>query len=99
MLERSRFVVSEAVWEKVAPLLPGKLSDPGATARDNRLFLEAVLWRGGKGAPRRGLPRGVGYRENGFPRVPPRGEGGGFQSRLSCLFREAGLGKSPIGGT
>ena len=45
MLERSRFVVGDAVWEKVAPLLPGKASDPGATARDNRLFLEAVLWR------------------------------------------------------
>jgi transposase len=43
MLQRARFVVSDAVWEKVAPLLPGKVSDPGATARDNRLFLEAVL--------------------------------------------------------
>ena len=50
MLERSRFVVSDAVWEKVAPLLPGKVSDPGATARDNRLFLEAVLWRVRTGA-------------------------------------------------
>ena len=42
MLERSRFVVSEAVWEKVAPLLPGKPSDPGATARDNRLLIASV---------------------------------------------------------
>jgi transposase len=31
--------------------LPGKASDPGATARDNRLFLEAVLWRVRTGAP------------------------------------------------
>ena len=36
MLERGRSVVGDAVWEKVAPLLPGKASDPGATARDNR---------------------------------------------------------------
>ena len=61
MLERSRFVVSEAVWEKVAPLLPGKASDPGATARDNRLFLEAVLWRVRTGAPWRDLPSEFGH--------------------------------------
>ena len=29
MLERTRFVVGDAAWEKVAPLLPGKASDPG----------------------------------------------------------------------
>ena len=31
-------------WERIAPLLPGKASDPGRTARDNRCFIEAVLW-------------------------------------------------------
>jgi transposase len=44
-VDRDRCVVSDAVWEKVASLLPGKASDPGATGKDNRLFLEAVLWR------------------------------------------------------
>ncbi|NJM50672.1 MAG: transposase, partial [Sphingomonadales bacterium] len=28
----------------IAPHLPGKVSDPGRTARDNRLFVEAILW-------------------------------------------------------
>ena len=51
MLNRDRFVVGDAVWEKVAPLLPGKASDPGATGKDNRLFLEAVLWRVRTGVP------------------------------------------------
>src|SRR3712207_5576504 len=27
MLEKARFVVGDAAWEKVAPLLPGKASD------------------------------------------------------------------------
>ena len=44
-------MVGDAVWEKIAPLLPGKASDPGATAKDNRLFLEAVLWRVRTGVP------------------------------------------------
>ena len=60
MLEKVRFVVGDAAWEKVAPLLPGKASDPGATARDNRLFLEAVLWRVRTGAPWRDLPGDFG---------------------------------------
>src|SRR4029453_2676652 len=51
MLDRDRFVVDDAAWEKVAPLLPGKPTDPGATGKDNRLFLEAVLWRVRTGVP------------------------------------------------
>ncbi len=29
-------------FERIAALLPGKASDPGRTAADNRLFVEAV---------------------------------------------------------
>jgi len=36
--------LSDAVWERMAPLLPGKASDPGRTGRDNRLFVEAISW-------------------------------------------------------
>ena len=44
-MDRNRFVVSDAVWAKVADLLPGKATDPGATGKDNRLFLEAAIRR------------------------------------------------------
>src|SRR3954468_24708146 len=60
MLERSRFVVGDAAWEKIAPLLPGKASDPGATAKDNRLFVEAVLYRYRTVIPWRDLPERFG---------------------------------------
>src|SRR5215212_4367427 len=59
-VDRDRFVVSDAVWEKVAPLWPGKASDGGVTAKDNRLFLEAVLWRLRTGPPWRALPERFG---------------------------------------
>ena len=39
----ARQELSEAVWERMEPLLPGKATDPGRTGRDNRLFVEAVL--------------------------------------------------------
>lgn len=49
MLDRDRFVVDDTVWETVAPLLSGKPTDPGSTGKDNRLLLEAMLWRGRPG--------------------------------------------------
>src|SRR4051812_19076631 len=77
MLEQGRLVVGDAVWQKVAPLLPGKASDPDATARDNRLFLEAVLWGGGGGGPPRGPPRRVWVVGKGVSRGVVVGVGAG----------------------
>ena len=42
------------------PLLPGKASDCGVTAKDNRLFVEAVLWIARTGAPWRDMPKEFG---------------------------------------
>ncbi len=39
-----RKILQNDQWERIEPLLPGRLSDCGVTAKDNRLFLEAVLW-------------------------------------------------------
>ena len=49
-MEKDRTVLTDAMWERIEPLLSGKATDPGRTA-DNRLFLEAVLWRFRTGAP------------------------------------------------
>jgi transposase len=48
-------------WERIKDLLPGKVSDQGVTARDNRLFVEAVLWVAQTGAPWRDLPEFYGH--------------------------------------
>ena len=68
MVDRDRFVISDAVWEKVAYLLPSKASDRGVTAKDNRLFLEAVLWRVRTGLPWRDLPSEFGNWNSIFQR-------------------------------
>lgn len=31
-------------WQKLEPILIGRQGDPGANARDNRLFIDALLW-------------------------------------------------------
>jgi len=40
--------------------LPGRDGDPGVTAKDNRLFIDAVLWIAKTGAPWRDLPERFG---------------------------------------
>jgi putative transposase len=55
-----RTVLRNDQWERIAPELPGKAGDPGATGRNNRLFVEAVLWIARTGAPWRDLPEEFG---------------------------------------
>ena len=99
MSERSRFVVSDAAWEKIASLLPGKASDPGATARDNRLFLEAVLWRVRTGAPWRDLPSGFGKWNSVFQRFRRWAKGGVFERVFACLSGEPDFECALVDGT
>jgi transposase len=56
-----RHAISADNWERIKDLLPGKETDPGATAKDNRLFLDAVLWSAKTGAPWRDLPERFGH--------------------------------------
>jgi len=51
-----RTVLTDAHWERIAPLLPGKKGDPGRSGDDNRRSLEGILWIVRTGAPWRDLP-------------------------------------------
>jgi len=53
-------MLSDDQYKRIAPLLPGKGTDPGRTAGDNRLFVEAVLWIARTGSPWRDLPPDFG---------------------------------------
>ena len=44
-MRKERFVISDRSWEAIEPLVPGTARDRGVTAKNTRLFLEAVLWR------------------------------------------------------
>jgi transposase len=56
----NRDLLSDAQWQRIAPLLPGKPGDPGRSGEDNRLFVEAVLWLVRTGVPWRDLPERFG---------------------------------------
>lgn len=55
-----RYVLKDEQWERIKDLLPGKDGDVGVTAKDNRLFVEAVLYRYRAGIPWRDLPERFG---------------------------------------
>lgn len=40
----TRYELSDAQWDRIADWLPGKPGDRGRHGRDNRLFVNAVLW-------------------------------------------------------
>jgi transposase len=63
-----RCLLSDAQWERIAPLLPGKRGDPGRSGADNRLFVEAVLWIVRTGAPWRDLHEKFGHWNSVFRR-------------------------------
>ena len=55
-----RKMLRDDQWARIEQLLPGKASDRGVTAKDNRRFVEAVLWvRGAICLPSLGI--GIGH--------------------------------------
>jgi len=55
-----RYALRDVQWERIKDLLPGTQGYVGVTARDNRLFVEAVLYRYRAGIPWRDLPERFG---------------------------------------
>lgn len=59
-----RYALRDDQWERIKNLLPGRDGDVGVTAKDNRLFVEAVLYRYRAGIPWRDLPERFGDWKN-----------------------------------
>jgi transposase len=55
-----RYALRDDQWERIRHLLPGRDGHVGVTAKDNRLFVEAVLYRYRAGIPWRDLPERFG---------------------------------------
>lgn len=59
-----RYEVSDSQWDKIKDMLPGREGYVGVTAKDNRGFINAVLWILRSGAPWRDLPERLGDWKN-----------------------------------
>jgi transposase len=80
-----RHAISDAHWERIKDLLPGQAGDPGVTAKDNRLFIDAVLWIAKTGAPWRDLPARFGPWYNVWKRLSRWAKKGTWQRVFEAL--------------
>ncbi len=55
-----RYALRDDQWERIEGFLPGREGHIGGTAKDNRLFIEAVLYRYRAGMAWRDLPERFG---------------------------------------
>jgi len=84
----SRYELSDAQWERIAPLLPGKVSDPGRTGADNRLFLNGVLWVLRSGAHWRDLPERYGKWKSLHKRFTRWAKAGVWERVFASLIKD-----------
>jgi len=63
-----RHELTDEQWDAIKELLPGKEGDPGVTAKDNRLFMNAIRFIAKTGIPWRDLPERFGPWHNVFQR-------------------------------
>lgn len=63
-----RLVLSDEQWSKISGLIIGRPDQRGSTGRNNRMFLEGVLWIVRTGSPWRDLPEVFGEWNSVFRR-------------------------------
>lgn len=98
-MDEQRFVVTDQVWRRLEPYLPGKACDAGVTAKNNRLFLEAVFWRVRTGSPWRDLPPSFGNWNTQFRRFRRWAKAGVFESLFNAMSDDPDLEYALIDGT
>ena len=86
-----RKILRDDQWQRIEPLLPGKATDRGVTAKDNGWFVEAVLWILRTGSPWRDLPPELGNWHNTYTRFSRWGEKGVWQRVVDALSGDADL--------
>ena len=84
-----RKILRDDQWERIEYLLPGKKSDRGQTAADNRLFVEAVLWVARTGSPWRDLPNEFGFWNSVYKRFARWSDAEVWQRVFTELAKDA----------
>ena len=83
-----RYELSDSQWERVKDLLPGKIGDPGRSGRDNRQFVNGVLWVLRSGAHWHDLPERYGKWETVHTRFSRWAKAGVWERVFEALIRD-----------
>ena len=80
-----RLVLSSEQWNRISGLIIGRPDQRGSTGRDNRMFVEGVLWIVRTGAPWRDLPEAFGEWNSVFRRFSRWSRKGVWQRMFDAL--------------
>jgi transposase len=83
-----RYELTDAQWQRIEGLLPGKRSDPGRTAVDNRLFVNGVLWVLRSGAHWHDLPARYGKWKSVHTRFARWAKNGTWERMFDVLIKD-----------
>lgn len=83
-----RYELSDAQWERIKDLLPGKAGDPGRRGSDNRLFVNGVLWVLRSGAHWHDLPERYGKWKTVHTRFSRRAKAGVWERVFAALIKD-----------
>jgi transposase len=86
---RRRYGLRDDQWCRIESFLPGREGHVGVTARDNRLFVEAVLYRYRAGIPWRDLPERFGPWKAVHTRFSRWAESGVWEKLFKALATDA----------
>ncbi len=84
-----RYALRDDQWEWIKDLLPGRKDTVGTTAQDNRLFVEAVLYRYRMSVPWRDLPERFGNWNNMHCRQRRWAESGVWETVFTRCAQDA----------
>ena len=84
-----RFGLRDDQWNRIKDILPGREGHVGGTAADNRLFVEAILYRFRTGVPWRDLPARFGHWKSVHQRFSRWAKSGVFKRIFQLLASEA----------
>jgi putative transposase len=80
-----RLILNDEQWSKISGLIIGRPDQRGSTGRDNRLFVEGVLWIVRTGSPWRDLPDAFGGWNSVFRRFSRWSAKGVWQRMFAAL--------------
>jgi len=86
-----RHALTDEQFAKIEHLLPGSEGHVGVTAKDNRTFIDGVIWIFKTGAPWRDLPERYGHWKNVHRRFSRWSSTGVFDKIFQLLSEDADM--------
>ena len=83
-----RYELTESQWGRTEGFLPGRLGSVGVTARDNRVFVNGVLWVLRSGAHWKHMPAEYGNWKSAHKRFTRWAKGGIWERIFNVLLAD-----------